>query len=152
MKVLTVGRSSQNDVVLSDSRVSRVHCQFVQYDNGLFGIIDTGSTNGTFVNGRRIMGECPLQRGDHVRIGDTVFQWEQYFVSQASEDDYPSRKSIAVLFVIFGGLLILAMILWFILVSSPTSRVVRNMTENSAENTVLSGTHDNTKSVAPTLF
>ena len=34
MKVITIGRSSQNEVTIHDGAVSRHHCQIVQYDNG----------------------------------------------------------------------------------------------------------------------
>ena len=79
MKVITFGRSSRNNIVINDSKVSRVHCQIIQYDNGGFGIIDFNSTNGTFVNGRRITGEVKLHQNDIVQIGNTRLQWQQYF-------------------------------------------------------------------------
>jgi pSer/pThr/pTyr-binding forkhead associated (FHA) protein len=38
---------------------------------------DMGSTNGTFVNGRKAVGATPLRRGDTVRIGSTTFRYEE---------------------------------------------------------------------------
>ena len=38
---------------------------------------DLGSTNGTFVNGRRITRPLPLEIGDTVRIGDTELRYEE---------------------------------------------------------------------------
>lgn len=79
MKVLTIGRSSNNNVVLTDSKASRVHCQIIQFDNGTFAIVDFNSTNGTFVNGVRINGQVALKPGDRVQVASTDIAWQQYF-------------------------------------------------------------------------
>ncbi len=79
MKVITIGRSSQNDISVNDPKVSRHHCQIVQYDNGTFGIVDFGSKNGTFVNGQRVYGEVQLMWGDRVQIAQANLPWQQYF-------------------------------------------------------------------------
>lgn len=89
MRVITVGRSSQNNVVINnDINVSRVHCQIIQYDTGGFGIADFGSTNGTFVNGRKITGEVRLNWNDTVQIGNTYLQWQNYFSQSKSKPNY----------------------------------------------------------------
>ena len=90
MKVITIGRSEGNDVVIdNDDKVSRHHLQIVQLDDGSFHLIDFNSTNGTFINGDRVSGEAVLGDGDFVRIGDTMLPWTAYFepdfVSQAQE-------------------------------------------------------------------
>jgi hypothetical protein len=79
MKVITVGRNPQNDVVVQDPSVGRRHLQIVQHDDGHFSVVDLNSTNGTYINGRRIMGEAPLRPGDAIQIGRARLQWEQYF-------------------------------------------------------------------------
>lgn len=79
MKVITIGREPSNNIVISDTTVSRTHCQIIQHDNGTFSIADFGSKNGTFVNGHRIQGEMPLQYGDTVTVGRTPVQWQGYF-------------------------------------------------------------------------
>lgn len=79
MKILTIGRHSSNDVVINDAKVSRHHVQIICDDACNFRIVDLGSTNGTYVNNRRISGEINLLRGDVVRIGNTVLSWENYF-------------------------------------------------------------------------
>jgi pSer/pThr/pTyr-binding forkhead associated (FHA) protein len=86
MKVITFGRSSQNNVVINDNKVSRVHCQIVQHDNGSFDIVDFGSANGTFVNGRRINGEITLSSNDIVRIGNTLLPWLRQFYDISATD------------------------------------------------------------------
>lgn len=79
MKVITIGRSSENDIVINDPKVSRVHCQIVQFDNGTFGVVDFGSTNGTFVNGQRVHGQVALKKGDKVQVVKNEVPWLQYF-------------------------------------------------------------------------
>lgn len=79
MNVITIGRSSDNDVVLSDPYVGRHHCQIVQHDGGRFSVVDLNSRNGTFINGQRIQGEMYLDENDFVRIGNTTIPWRRYF-------------------------------------------------------------------------
>lgn len=78
MKIITIGRSSDNDVVVNDAKVSRVHLQLVRSDSGICSVVDLGSANGTFVNGQRIVGEVRLQSHDVVRIGNTILPWQEY--------------------------------------------------------------------------
>ena len=74
-RVIAVGRSSQNDIIVSASGVSNKHCDLV-VDGGTVTIRDQASTNGTFVNGVRIT-EKLLQRGDTVMLGRQYnFDWE----------------------------------------------------------------------------
>lgn len=83
MKVVTIGRSKEhNDIVVNDEKVSRNHLQMIMDDNGNYSVQDLNSTNGTFVNGRRISGQVPLKVTDELRIGNTVLSWQCYFGSQ----------------------------------------------------------------------
>lgn len=79
MKVVTIGRSEQNDIVINDYKASRHHLQIVQQDNGQYSLVDFGSTNGTFVNGQRVFGQISLNPTDIVRIGSTTLPWRNYF-------------------------------------------------------------------------
>jgi pSer/pThr/pTyr-binding forkhead associated (FHA) protein len=63
----TVGRHPESDIFLDDITVSRHHCRFLTTDAGLE-VEDSGSTNGTYVNGSRI-DRSALQPGDEVLIG-----------------------------------------------------------------------------------
>jgi hypothetical protein len=72
---LTVGRASDNALVLGDPRVSRHHAR-LQARRGTLVLTDLGSTNGSRVNGVRV-DECALGVGDRVVVGDTVLVIEQ---------------------------------------------------------------------------
>lgn len=73
----SVGRSSGSDVVLkSDDYASGRHAQLTRH-GGLIYVEDLGSTNGTFVNGRKTVGATPVRNGDNVRIGSTTFRYEE---------------------------------------------------------------------------
>jgi pSer/pThr/pTyr-binding forkhead associated (FHA) protein len=79
----TIGRA-EADVELSDPDVSRRHAVIRLVDGGL-AIEDLGSTNGTFVNERRISGIVELAAGDKVRFGNTVWRLETAASSAAGE-------------------------------------------------------------------
>ena len=64
---LAVGRLGDG-LLLTNDEVSRHHCQ-LQLRDGTLWIEDLGSSNGTFVNGRRVVEETPLAEGDEVGIG-----------------------------------------------------------------------------------
>ena len=81
MQVITVGRSEENDRVITDPCTSRHHLQIIQHDDGHFTLSDFGSTNGTYVNGQKINGEIQLNDTDIVRIGNTTIPWRMYFDS-----------------------------------------------------------------------
>lgn len=82
MRIVTVGRSGDNTVCLNDEYVNDSHCRLVQHDNGYIYISDLNSTNGTFVNGLRIVGEVALNPHDMVRVGGTTLPWQSYFPQQ----------------------------------------------------------------------
>lgn len=69
-----VGRSSKNNIVIDDERVSTKHAEF-RYDDGRLYLTDMSSRNGTFVNGNRIEAEeIELFLGDRVVIGLLVME------------------------------------------------------------------------------
>jgi len=68
---LTIGRSSANDVTITDPEISRKQARLVKQDAD-YAIEDLGSTNGTFVNDRRIVGLTPLHDGDIIEFGEAV--------------------------------------------------------------------------------
>lgn len=75
---LVVGRNPDSDsssalLPVSDSTVSRHHARLRLADGRLF-LADLGSSNGTFVNGRRLRGETELSPGDRLRLGRVRLQ------------------------------------------------------------------------------
>lgn len=69
-----IGRSDQSEVVLVDPSVSRVHA-VVELNGAAVVVRDLGSTNGTFVNGRRIEAQT-LRDGDELTFGNTRMRFE----------------------------------------------------------------------------
>jgi hypothetical protein len=64
----TIGHSSDNDLAIDDSMLSRRHALIERFD-GIVQISDCGSENGTFINGRRINGGVVLKNGDMISMG-----------------------------------------------------------------------------------
>lgn len=67
----TVGRSDDNNLVLPDRWISRNHAMLQGMEDGSFYLIDLGSRNGTFINGRRVSVPVILQDGDIIIFGQT---------------------------------------------------------------------------------
>ena len=67
---LTIGRASDNGVVLRDGRASRHHAR-IDGRRGSLVLSDLGSTNGSFVNDRRV-DSIALGEGDRIRVGTTT--------------------------------------------------------------------------------
>jgi pSer/pThr/pTyr-binding forkhead associated (FHA) protein len=68
--VVTIGRDARNDVPLVSEDVSGSHARIVIEPSGRFEIVDEGSTNGSFVNGKRVVRHY-LNTGDVLQLG----QW-----------------------------------------------------------------------------
>jgi pilus assembly protein CpaF len=72
---VTVGRVPGNDVVLPKGNVSKRHSRIVLKDNR-FIVVDLKSTNGTYVNGRKITSPLVVKDGDKIYVGDFVLTLE----------------------------------------------------------------------------
>lgn len=68
-----LGRSAETDFVLNDPYASDFHLRLVSQENGMM-LHDLGSTNGTYVNGRRVTAPTQLRRGDTIQVGKTVME------------------------------------------------------------------------------
>jgi len=75
--VLTIGRDMNNDVVINDAEVSRNHGRLTSQSGGYL-IEDLASTNGTFVNGQRLIGPKLLNPGDVIGLGETIVMEYSY--------------------------------------------------------------------------
>jgi pSer/pThr/pTyr-binding forkhead associated (FHA) protein len=70
---MTIGRSAECDLSLSDSFLSSRHARLAN-DEGDLTIEDLGSTNGTYVNQELVDGRVHLERGDIVQVGGVLFE------------------------------------------------------------------------------
>ncbi|MDY4077863.1 MAG: FHA domain-containing protein [Clostridium sp.] len=71
--IITIGRKEDNSVVLQDRHTSGNHAKLIVKENNLY-IQDLHSTNGTFVNGRKISTNVKLLGREEIQIGTTVFR------------------------------------------------------------------------------
>jgi pSer/pThr/pTyr-binding forkhead associated (FHA) protein/soluble lytic murein transglycosylase-like protein len=86
-KIVRLGRKPDNDVVFQDKVVSSYHAE-IRFSGGRYTLVDLDSTNGTFLNGRRIHRE-PLDDRDSVQLGEDgpVFEVR---VEATGKGDIPS--------------------------------------------------------------
>jgi serine/threonine-protein kinase len=81
-QTVTIGRSSDADIVLDDVKLSRIHCS-ISVKEGFAVLKDENSRNGTFVNKKKI-DSVPLKTGDHIFVGKSVLQAEAVDISDTS--------------------------------------------------------------------
>lgn len=80
----TAGRHPSSDIFLDDVTVSRRHAMFYQVDGG-FGVKDTGSLNGTYVNQERV-DDVVLHPGDEVQIGKYRLTYHPHVASAQPQE------------------------------------------------------------------
>jgi pilus assembly protein CpaF len=73
--VVTVGRVQDNDLPLAKGNVSKRHCR-IELNAGRFIVTDEDSTNGTYVNRRRISQPTVVREGDRIYVGDFILRLE----------------------------------------------------------------------------
>ena len=95
MKIVKIGRKSDNDVALEDDlAVSGEHAEIFQDDEGNVFLTDLNSTNGTFVNGKQIDGSIILNFNDIVKVGNQVLPWRNFL--EAEDLDATIAKQIII--------------------------------------------------------
>jgi pilus assembly protein CpaF len=87
---VTIGRVQGNDIVLPKGNVSKRHARIVLKD-GKFIIVDLKSTNGTYVNGRKITSPLVVKDSDKIYIGDFIVGVDE----ASAEGDGPSETTTA---------------------------------------------------------
>lgn len=123
MKLITIGRSQNNNVVLKDPLVSRHHLQIVE-NGGRYWIIDLGSTNGTYVNGVRVRGRVEVDIAAVVKIGNTVLPWQRYFSIK------PKRHKPLLLIPIGIGVILIQVLLITLIVVVQENRFDATVSSN----------------------
>jgi serine/threonine protein kinase len=68
---LSIGRNPDCQIMIEDMNVSRHHAELLLTPEG-YKIKDLGSKNGTFVNGKQVVGVSPLSPGDEIRLGSAI--------------------------------------------------------------------------------
>lgn len=72
----TIGRDDDNQLALNDGSISRRHCRVERdAESSMYVLVDLGSTNGTVVNGHKVMSRYPLKEGDKVFLGSSVVKF-----------------------------------------------------------------------------
>jgi adenylate cyclase len=88
----SLGRAGVNTIVLDSAKVSRRHALIHLQNIGELWLIDFGSSNGTFLNKRRIHHPIRLSDGDQITIGDQIFTFrEPIAVSEQYKTDVMQR-------------------------------------------------------------
>ncbi|MBI2704610.1 MAG: FHA domain-containing protein [Actinobacteria bacterium] len=70
---LTLGRAAGCHVTVDDTFVSQIHARVFARD-GQYLVEDLGSTNGTYLNRKKVSGPMMMQRGDRLQVGNTVLE------------------------------------------------------------------------------
>jgi pSer/pThr/pTyr-binding forkhead associated (FHA) protein len=71
--VTSLGRHDDCVIRIKSSQVSRRHCELFEVGGQLM-LRDLGSSNGTYVNGKRVTGEQPMKHGDELTVGAVTFR------------------------------------------------------------------------------
>jgi pilus assembly protein CpaF len=94
---ITVGRVQGNDVILGKGNVSKRHSRIVLKD-GRFIVVDLKSTNGTYVNGRKITSPLVVKPGDKIYIGDFIITLDELEAASqphiGQPDSYPAGAPV----------------------------------------------------------
>ncbi|HEX4868207.1 MAG TPA: FHA domain-containing protein [Acidimicrobiales bacterium] len=72
----TIGRAAGCQVTIDDSYASQLHARVFQRDGQIY-VEDIGSTNGTYLNRKKVTGPMVLQRGDQLQIGNTILELQR---------------------------------------------------------------------------
>ncbi len=132
-----IGRSSNNDVSLSDPSLSRFHCRVYFKPDGSLWLSDLGSTNATLLNGKPAQDE-PLHTGDQIEIGQTRIRVVADHLmpestmaprvdlglagsSEEREDSFQNRRTLWPMILILGaGGMLLLLFALFLLLRQPS--------------------------------
>ena len=112
---ITIGTATGNDLILNEPTASRRHAALERRWGGRWRVVDLGSTNGTYLNGRRVISPSPLERGDELRFGNARFGFVapgddpsrvgagSAKAAARSRRRVPRAASVALAVLLFGG-------------------------------------------------
>ncbi|MCM8535363.1 MAG: adenylate/guanylate cyclase domain-containing protein [Lentisphaeraceae bacterium] len=87
LNIMTLGRDKSSTVHLKDPMASRNHGVIRAVGKDQYYLLDTGSRNGIYLNNRRISAPMLLKDGDNLTIGDTIINFNQEYIENASLED-----------------------------------------------------------------
>jgi len=90
--IIKIGRLSSAHLCLDDEKVSRIHSVIEVGADGALSIVDMGSVEGTFVNGKRV-NKGAVSAGDEIRVGNTILRVEPRSAVAAAAADLASAAS-----------------------------------------------------------
>lgn len=102
-EIILIGRDRDCNFICNDTSVSRHHAQIIDYGTSC-SVVDLDSTNGTFVNGRKVSSETTLHAGDLLRVGNIDIPWQQ--LVQPPKEPESNKKLLWILMPIIAVLLI----------------------------------------------
>lgn len=76
-QTISIGRGSHNNIVLNDRTVTGSHAKLIVSTDGKVEVVDLNSTNGTFVNGKRVTRKN-LNDGDVLKVSSTIVDWKPH--------------------------------------------------------------------------
>ena len=90
----TIGRSSENDIIIKDDlMVSRNHA-ILYFDEGSILIEDLNSANGSFVNGNRIDSIIKLDEYDILKVGNSLVHWNKLFEESDGDESNTEQTDV----------------------------------------------------------
>jgi adenylate cyclase len=95
-KTFSLGRAKDNNVVFTSNKVSRRHALVHAQGNSEFCLVDLGSSNGTHLNGRRVIHPVALQDGDVIQIGEESLVFRLETVRTPEEECYHTETQMTV--------------------------------------------------------
>ncbi|MCD4656456.1 MAG: FHA domain-containing protein, partial [Planctomycetes bacterium] len=123
LKRITIGRKDFNNICLLSPQVSGEHCE-ICFENESFFIKDSGSVNGTYVNGRKARNPVILNHGDMITVGENMLAFDQAGMALNINDNIKKIRAWSLRkvrkAVVFSSILLLAALIAMFLVSDLT--------------------------------
>ncbi len=95
-RTFSLGRAKDNNVVLTSAKVSRRHALVHAQGDAEFSLVDLGSSNGTHLNGRRVVQPITLQPGDVIQIGEQSLVFRYELDGATDENTYATEPQLTV--------------------------------------------------------
>jgi EAL domain-containing protein (putative c-di-GMP-specific phosphodiesterase class I) len=89
-----IGRSKENDLVIANLGLSRVHASLARDISGQIRLMDENSTNGTFVNRQRVEGYCLLNENDIIHFASAEFKLRLRLVDQSETTSFDEMHTM----------------------------------------------------------